>query len=144
MARSAKKLDRILRVRSLQLDLTRADEVQAADKLRAEADLKARILQLADSVAPARSPALASATSLMAAAHYRDRLHQSVVAADQRIATANRGLDFARERTVEAKRDQSAIEKLIARAEADAALAAVRALENSTSPLRSKNRHGPC
>lgn len=143
MARSAKKLDRILRVRSLQLDLTRADEVQAADKLRAEAELKARILQLADNVAPAPS-APSSATSLIAAAHYRDRLHQSVVAADQRIATANRGLEFARERTVEAKRDQSAIEKLIARAEADAALAAVRALENATSPLRSKNRHGPC
>lgn len=144
MTRSTKKLDRILRVRSLQLDLTRAEEAQAAHKLNAEAELRDRILQLAANVAPTPTPAPDSATSLIAAAHYRDRLHQSALAADQRIVVANRGLDHARNRTVEARRDQSAIEKLIARAEADAALAALRALENAAVPLRPAKRHGPC
>lgn len=143
MPRSPKKLDRLLRVRTLQLDLVRAEESRAAEKLAAEAALKARILSLATSVAPTPSPAAQSATALMSAAHYRDRLHQSVAAAEQRIERAHFGLDRARVATREAKRDQNAIEKLIGRAEADAALAALRALENAP-PTRAKKRHDPC
>ena len=68
--------------------------------------------------APSPAPLPGSATSLIAAAHYRERLHQSAFAAERRVADAQRGLDHARSATQEAKRDQSAIEKLIERAEA--------------------------
>ena len=51
-----KTLDRLLRVRSLQLNLVRADEARAQAKLDSEQALKARIAALADNVAPAPEP----------------------------------------------------------------------------------------
>ncbi len=135
-----KKLGRLLRVRTLQLDMVRASEVAAQAKVTNEEALRARIAQLAQGVAPAPKPG--SATSLIAAAYYRDRLHQSAFAADRRVAEAQRGLDTARAATREAKRDQTAIEKLIERAEANAARRAMRALEDM--PAIPKKRHDPC
>ena len=135
-----KKLGRLLRVRTLQLDMVRAGEVAAQAKVSNEEVLRARIEQLAQGVAPAPKPG--SATSLIAAAHYRERLHQSAFAADRRVAEAQRGLDTARAATREAKRDQSAIEKLIGRAEANAARRAMRALEDM--PAIPRKRHDPC
>lgn len=140
--RDAKKLGRLLRVRTLQLDMVRASEAAARAKVANEEALRARIAQLAQSVAPAPAPKPGSATSLIAAAYYRERLHQSAFAAERRVVEAQRGLDHARAATREAKRDQSAIEKLIERAEANAARRALRALEDM--PATSGKRHDPC
>ena len=52
-----KQLDRILRVRTLQLGMTRAEEARAQAKMANEADLAQRIARLADSVAPAPTEA---------------------------------------------------------------------------------------
>lgn len=141
MARSAKKLSRLLRVRTLQLDLVRADEVRAVARVDQEAKLRDRIVNLAANVAPVRSTT-ESASGLAAAAHFRERLHQSAFAADKRVEVAEQSLEIARVATREARRDQNAIEKLITRAEADAALKALRALEEL--PPMGKNRHDIC
>lgn len=133
-----KKLGRLLRVRSLQLDMTRAGEVAAREKVANEEALRARIAQLAQGVAPAPAPTPGSATTLIAAAHYRERLHQSAFAAERRVADAQRGLDTARAATQEAKRDQSAIEKLIERAEANASRRAMRALEDMPATMKKR------
>lgn len=136
----AKQLDRILRVRTLQLTLSRADEARARDKVASEEELAGRIASLADSVAPA--PETASGFSLVAAAHFRSRLHHSAEMAERRLRDANAGLERATEAAREAKRDQSAVEKLMARADADAALKALRALE--VAPPVRRIRHDPC
>ncbi|MBX3595296.1 hypothetical protein [Sphingomonas sp.] len=140
--RHAKKLDRILRVRTLQLDMVRASEAEAQAKVANEEALRLRIAQLAAGVAPSPAPAPGSATTLIAAAHYRERLHQSAFAAERRVEQAQRGLDTARAATQEAKRDQTAIEKLVERAEASAARRAMRALEDM--PAIPRKRHDPC
>ena len=126
MLKSGKRFDRLLRVRTLQLGQVRAEEGRARAKVAHEEALRERIAQLAANVAPSATES--DATSLIAAA--------------QRIAVAERGLTAATEATREAKRDQSAIEKLIARADADAALKAIRALE--AAPPTRKIRHDPC
>jgi flagellar protein FliJ len=135
-----KQLDRLLRVRTLQLNLTRAAEVQAHDKRASEADLAHRIAQLAQNVAPA--PVEGSGFSLVAAAHFRSRLHASAEMAQARLIEAERAAERAAEATREARRDQSAIEKLKARADAEAALKAIRELE--VAPPVRKIRHDPC
>ena len=134
------KLDRLLRVRTLQLGLVQADEARARDKAHAETTLHGRIVQLSENVAPTVAPIGASA--LGAAAHFRDRLQQSAEAAEGRLRAAERVVERAAEATREARRDQNAIEKLIARADADAALKAIRALE--AAPPTRKIRHDPC
>lgn len=141
MARDAKKLDRLLRVRTLQLDLVRADEVRARAKAEQESRLRDRIANLAANVAPTANM-VETASSLAAAAHFRERLHQSAFAADKRVELAEQSLEIARAATREARRDQNAIEKLITRAEADAALKALRELE--ALPPMGKNRHDIC
>lgn len=138
MAKS--KLDRILRVRTLQLGLVQAEESRAQERAASEAMLKSRIAQLVEGVSPA--PAPVAAFSLVAAAHFRERLHQSAEAAEGRLRAAEAVAERAAEATREARRDQSAIEKLIARARADAALKEIRALE--TAPPSRKIRHDPC
>lgn len=139
--RSSKRLGRLLRVRTLQLGQVQAQEVAANARLDSETQLRARIVQLADNIAP--QPAqTGSASGLAAAAYYRDRLHVSAVAATQRVSVAEAGLERARSATREARRDQSAIEKLIARAEADEAIRELRKLEDA--PAFRKNRHAPC
>jgi hypothetical protein len=140
MPRTARKLERLLRVRTLQLDQVRAAEMHARAKVDQEESLKERIAALAANVAPAAAPTFA--TSLIAAAHYRDRLHQSAHAAERRVAMAQQGLETARAATREAHRDQSAIEKLIQREEAKAALEALRALE--ALPAGTRKRHDIC
>jgi flagellar FliJ protein len=136
-----KKLDRLLRVRTLQLNLIRAGEVAANAKLDSEAALHARIAQLAADVAP--QPADAGfAASMASAAYYRERLHASAVAVEARRANAQAGVERARAATQEARRDQSAIEKLIVRAEAQTALKELRAMEDA--PAFKRNRHAPC
>lgn len=136
----AKRLVRLHRVRTLQLNLVRADEARARDKFASEATLAARITALADAVAP--EPAGALGVSLGAAAHYRDRLHQSAAAASVRVDAAEQFAERAAEATKAARRDQNAVEKLIARAEAQAALAAIRAME--ATPVGKSKRHDPC
>jgi flagellar protein FliJ len=141
MASSAKKLERLLRVRTLQLDQVRAAEVQARAKVDQERTLRERIAALADNVAPVAAPAPTFATTLIAAAHYRDRLHQSAHAAERRVAVAQHGLESARAATREAHRDQSAIEKLIEREDAKAALKVLRELEALPA---TRKRHDIC
>ena len=136
----ASKLDRILRVRTLQLGLVQADEARAQDRAASEAVLKTRIAQLAASVAPASVPV--AGFSLVAAAHFRERLQQSAEAAEGRLRAAQAVAERAAETTREARRDQSAIEKLIARADADAVVKAIRAME--AAPPTRKIRHDPC
>jgi hypothetical protein len=140
MADRRKTLDRLLRVRELQLNMVRADEARAQQKLDSEQTLRDRIAALVDNVAPAREPN--AALSLAAAAHFRDRLHRSAEAADMRLKIALETLQRAAEATRDAKRDHSAIEKLIERDAADQALKAIRALEEPM-PVR-RFRHGPC
>jgi hypothetical protein len=142
MARSAKKLERLLRVRTLQLDQVRAAEVQARSKVDQEETLRQRIAALAANVAPAPTPAPAFATTLIAAAHYRDRLHQSAHAAERRVAVAHQGLESARAATRQAHRDQSAVEKLLVREDAKAALKVLRDLE--ALPAGTRKRHDLC
>lgn len=131
------KLDRLLRVRTLQLGLAHAEEIRAQERFAGEASLKSRIRELAEGVAP--SAAAAPGFSLMAAAHYRDRLQQSAEAAEGRLRAASQVVARAAAATREAKRDQSAIEKLIARSDAEAALKAIRALE-AAPPTRKAAR----
>src|ERR1044072_6223259 len=134
------RYDRILRVRTLQLGQVRAEEGRARAKVEHEQALRERIAQLSANVAP--TEAQSTATSMMAAAHNRQRLDHAAYAAQQRVAVAEQSLPAAAEATREAKRDQSAIEKLIARGEAEAAIKALRALE--ALPPTGKNRHDLC
>lgn len=140
MPRKGLKLDRVLRVRTLQLNLVRADEVRARDRVASEKELSIRIRQLSDAVAPA--PTATEAFSFIAAAHFRERLQQSASAAEGRVRAAEHRLEAASAATREAMRDQTAIEKLIERDAARDVLKAMRALEE-TPPLR-RNRHDPC
>ncbi len=135
-----RKLDRILRVRTLQLGLVRAEEARANDRVASETSLKNRIAQLAEGIAPA--PSGGHAFSMIAAAHFRDRLQQSAEAADARLRVAEQGVERAANASREAKRDQSAIEKLLARADAEAAIKAIRTMESA--PSVRKIRHDPC
>src|SRR3569623_1426188 len=82
-----KQLDRLLRVRTLQLNLVRADDARAADKRASEADLAHRIARLAENVAPA--PTEGNGFALVAAAHFRSRLHQSAEMAAARSAASS-------------------------------------------------------
>ncbi len=134
------KLNRLLRVRTLQLGLVRAEEARAQERFASEATLNGRIQELARGVAPAATAS--QGFSFVAAAHFRDRLQQSAEAAEGRLRAAEQVVERAAEATREAKRDQSAIEKLIARADADAVLKALRALE--AAPPTRKIRHDPC
>ncbi|MBW8786084.1 MAG: hypothetical protein JF593_15920, partial [Novosphingobium sp.] len=83
-----------------------------------------------------------SGFSLVAAAHFRSRLHQSAEHAEHRLRAAEAAAERAAEATREAKRDQSAVEKLMVRADREAALKAIRALE--AAPAVRKIRHDPC
>lgn len=136
-----RQLARVDRVRAIQLNLARAAEADAQAKAASETALGRRIAQLAAAVAPA--PAAGAGFSLSAAAHYRDRLHQSAWAAEVRVARAQGLANQAAEATRSAERDQKAVEKLRARADADAALAALRALEGAPATRR-PNRHEAC
>ena len=135
------RLARLLRVRTLQLGLVRAQEVAANSHVDQESALRSRIAQLAATVTPHHAETVFAA-SMAAAAYYRDRLHASALAAEQRVEAAEAGLERAREATREARRDQSAIEKLIVRADAQVALKELRAMEEA--PAFRKNRHAPC
>ena len=139
MARG-KTLARIHRVRTLQLGLTRADEARARDKVASEQALSGRISLLVEAVSPVHETQVA--VSLGAAAHYRERLQQSADAAIARVQDAERLVARAAEATRAARRDQSAVEKLLARADADAVIKAIRAMEDS--PAFRKVRHDPC
>jgi hypothetical protein len=140
MAHNKKQLDRLFRVRTLQLGMVRADEARAQDKRVSETELANRIAALADGVAPA--PTGGSGFALVAAAHFRSRLQQSAEMAEARLRDAEIAAEAAAEATREARRDQSAIEKLMARADAEAVLKAIRALE--AAPPTRKIRHDPC
>ena len=137
-----RQLGRVHRVRTLQLGLAQADELRAHDRHASEVQLAERIRSLAASVAPVDG----AGVSLAAKAHYRERLSHSAGAAEQRVRTARLQSVQAGENTRAAHRDQVAVEKLIARAHADAALRERRDLQNAPSPsarLR-KVRHDPC
>ena len=135
-----KKLARLHRVRTLQLTLTQGEEARARETAAAEASLSRRIADLADGVAPA--PDRAAGMSLAAAAHFRDRLHRSAETAANRVREADVVATRASEATKAARRDQNAVEKLIARGEAEAALRAIRALQEA--PPARKIRHSSC
>ena len=140
MDKRGKTLARIHRVRTLQLGLTRADEARAHDKFASEKLLSGRIALLVEAVAPVHETQVA--VSLGAAAHYRERLQKSADATVERMQAAEHHVDRAAEATRAAKRDQTAVEKLLARADADAVLKAIRAMEESP-PFR-RVRHDPC
>jgi hypothetical protein len=136
--RSAKKLGRMLRVRSLQLDLARAEQVQAADRASSAAALADRIEALRQDVSPREGSG--QGLSLFAAAHYRDRLARSQVEAQRRVQIAHQQLDQARNAASSARRDHGVVEKLIER-ELDAQAAAARkALEDAPHPTNALAR----
>ncbi len=135
-----KRLTRVHRVRTLQLGFAQVAEMQARNTMASEAALSNRIAQLAEAVAPTQSSD--AAFSLAAAAHYRERLNTSAHTAENRVRAAERHAEIAAEATREARRDQSAIEKLMVRADAEAALGAIRAMEKM--PAFRKVRHDPC
>jgi flagellar FliJ protein len=140
----AKKLARIHRVRTLQLGLTRADEMRAHEKFASETNLASRIQALADAVSPTPDT-VATAASLGAQAHFRERLHQSSAAAQMRVQSAEMFVNRAADAPGWAKRDPCAIEKLLDRARIAAVAKEMRALEETPpiSPLKAK-RHDPC
>lgn len=121
--RDQKRLGRMLRVRSIQLDLARADQAAAADRASSASALAQRIEALRQDVAP-RAGAEQGLT-LFAAAHYRDRLARSQVDAQRRVAVAEQHLETARTAASSARRDHGVVEKLIAR-ELDAQAADAR------------------
>lgn len=133
----ADQLKRIHRVRTLQLTLARAEEARANAQVATEQALSERIAQLSEAVAPASG----SAAALLAASHYRERLGKSAVAAANRIRTAESDAASAAEGSRAAKRDQSAVEKLIERARGEALRRDMRALEDAPVP---RKRHGLC
>ena len=140
MAASPRRLERILRVRTLQLGLTQAEEARAHARVVGEEALAARIGELVMAVSP--TPVATGAASLGAAAHFRERLLQSAAGADERLRAAEALAAQAAARTRSARQDHSAVEKLIERAAADAALVERRGLE-SLAPAGRK-RHDPC
>lgn len=135
-----KQLDRIHRVRTIQLNLVRAAEADAHARVESEFALRARIAQLAAGVAPQQSAA--EGVSFAAAALYRERLQQSAQAAEQRVANASARVEQASAATRSARQDQHAVEKLIERDDAVAALSALRAME--AAPPARRLRHDPC
>lgn len=136
-----KQLARVARVRAVQLTLARAEEAQAAARVASETALTVRVAQLVAAVAPA--PSTAAAFSLCAAAHYRDRLHQTALTAQDRVQVAERRAVAATDAAHAAERDLKAVEKLQARADAVVVLAESRALQNAPVP-KSAFRHDPC
>lgn len=132
-----RQLARIHRVRTLQLTLARAEEARAHAQLATETQLANRIAQLARNVAPQSG----GAVSMGAAAHYRDRLTRSAQNAAWRVEGAEAELARAAEGARAAKRDQSAVEKLIERADLEAVKREMKRLEDA--PARPK-RHNPC
>ena len=90
MAKKGPPLDRILRVRTLQLNMKRAEEMQARAKMTSEQELRHRIRELTNAVSPTQTPAAVEAFSFVAAAHFRERLHQSATAADHRLRIKGR------------------------------------------------------
>lgn len=136
----ARTLQRLHRVRTLQLGLARADEARAVDALAGETQLTHRIAGLIDAVAPAA--AASPASGVAAAAHYRERLQQSADAAAGRVRAAQARSAAAAEASRAAKRDLTAIEKLIERARAAAVAKEVRALEDL--PPSFGKRHDSC
>ncbi|OWK30733.1 hypothetical protein [Sphingomonas mucosissima] len=135
-----KKLQRLHRVRTLQLGMAQAAESRAQEQVASENALSQRIAQLASAVAPGQGAG--AAVSFAAMAHYREKLHRNAEVVENRVRTAAREADRAAEATRSAKRDQTAVEKLIARGEAEAALRAIRALQDA--PPTRKVRHDPC
>jgi flagellar FliJ protein len=135
-----KKLARLHRVRTLQLGMARAAETRAQEQVASEAALSNRIAQLAAAVAPGEGAG--AAVSFAAMAHYREKLHRNAQAVDNRVRAAEAEATRALEARQSAKRDQTAVEKLIARGEAEAALRAIRALQEA--PPTRKIRHDPC
>jgi hypothetical protein len=135
-----KKLARIHRVRTLQLGMAQAAETRARDQVASESALSHRIAQLATAVSPAEGGG--AGASFAAMAHYREKLHRTAEATDNRVRAAEAEARRALEARQSAKRDQSAVEKLIAREEGDAALRALRALQEV--PPTGKIRHDPC
>jgi hypothetical protein len=112
--RSEKRLDRLLRVRALQLDMKRAEEIAAAQRVDTVTELARRIDRLAFEAQPRSG--LSSGLALSATAHYRDRLHGSQAEANRRARLAEEVLETARRATLSAGRDHGAIEKLRDRA----------------------------
>lgn len=136
--RNPRRLERMLRARAFQLDRARADEIVAADRESSAASLVARIAALKDDVRPREGAE--HGLSLLAAAHYRQRLALSHEEAQRRVLAARQLLDAAKEATGAAKRDHGVIEKLIER-ELDAQAAdARRALENAPHSARALAR----
>lgn len=134
----SKTLGRIHRVRTVQLNLARATEARARAQAASETALASRIAQLAY----AASSGSGNTAAFAAAAHYRDRLHQSAAAADARVRNAEAGVLRAEAATRDAKRDQTAVEKLLDRAADEAARRAARQLEALSGVPR--KRHGSC
>ncbi len=132
----AKRLKRLHRVRTLQLGLARAEESRTQAQLSSETQLAQRIAQLASAVAPTPHSA-AGAVNLAAAAHFRDRLHRSAEAALNRVRMAEQQVERSAETTRGARRDQSAVEKLLERQHAADLRAEMKALEDvPTRPKR--------
>ncbi|PZO92006.1 MAG: hypothetical protein DI623_00705 [Sphingomonas sanxanigenens] len=136
--RDPKRLGRILKVRSFQLDQARVEEAAAADRASSAHALAQRIASLSEGVAPREGSA--EGLNLFAAAHYRERLARSQQEAQRRIAEATRQLDQAREQTGAAKRNHGAVEKLIDRELEARALDARRALANAPHQARALAR----
>lgn len=135
-----KQLRRVHRVRDIQLRLTQGAEADAQARFASEDALRTRIAQLAAGVAP--QPVAADGVSFAAAALYRERLQLSAQAAEQRVANASERVEQAAAATRAARQDRHAVEKLIERDDAAAALKVLRALE--AAPVSRVIRHDPC
>ena len=130
----------MLRVREVQARLAEADAARARDKAAGERRLVERVSLLAAEIAPTvggNTAAVLGATAL-----YRDRLHQSAAAAATRLHATVALADRAVERVTDARRDRTAAEKLLARAQASEAERERR--REPDPPSARRDRHEPC
>ncbi|MEJ8630858.1 hypothetical protein P0F65_15235 [Sphingomonas sp. I4] len=146
-------LNRLHRVRTLQLNLTRAEEARAQERVSTEQSLSQRIAQLVEAVSPVAAPPTAAA-GLMARAHFRGRLLE-IGRCRHRAGRRRRTACRPGRRTDprgQARPDRR--RKLLERARAAAIRAEMRALEDMPAagsrgglgrgPDRDRNRHDPC
>ena len=132
-AREAAEAKAKLRAVAMSMRLTGAKKAfNHWSETASETALSNRIAQLADAVSPGEGGG--AALSFAAMAHYREKLHRNAEVIDNRVRAAEAEAARALEARQTAKRDQTAVEKLMARADAEAALRAIRALQEAPPP----------
>jgi len=129
--RDPRRLNRLLRVRTVQRDMAQAEEVSARGQAAQAGYLVDRIDRLHADVAPQHGGS--SGMSLQAAAAFRLRLQPALQDAQRRLSTAEALVARRADATRDARQDHGAMEKLAERAAKAAAEREMRALIDAPS-----------